>query len=118
MKIVEKISPVDRTPHSIMLINAMTRSVGRGDLLEHFKIVREDGKNVEVDVELLINGVHVDVKKTLDEMWERLVSKYHEDVLEKSKELLSQSRLNKLDELIRDAEWKIEEELNKLFPEE
>lgn len=117
-KIVEKINPTDRTTSSIMLINAMTHECKHSDILEYFRIERVNGLDTTVDVELIINGVHVDVKKSLDEMFKRLVSRYDDKVLEKAKELLSESRLNRLSRLIQNAEYNIEQELNQLFKEE
>lgn len=117
MKIVEKINPIDGKNSSILLLNAMTRECKHGDILEHFKIEQEEGLDSTVGVELIINGVHVDVKKSLDEMFDRLVARYDEKVLEKAKELISETRLGRLQDLLQDAEFKIEQELNLLFKE-
>lgn len=114
-KIVSSVCPTDHTTPAIFLINAISREAPRGDVLNHFNIVTKEGHKPEVDVELTINGVSVDFEKTVNEMWERLSNRFDEKVLEKAKELVSMSRFSKIEELIQDAEWKIEEELEKLF---
>ena len=117
-RIVETINPADHSTVAIYLINTMSREAKHVNLLEHFKIKRVVGDAVTVDVELLINGVPVDFQKSIEEMWERLSSRYNEDVLEKAKQMLSNTRLGKLNDLLDNATWQIEEELNTLFKSE
>lgn len=111
----EMISPVANNTPGIFLLNTMTREVSRGSILEHFRVVREDGKDVLVNVEMKINGVEVDFSKSVTEMWERLSSQFDEKVLEKAKELVSESRFEKLDNIMKQAEDQIQAELETLF---
>ena len=100
---------------SIFLLNTITREVSRGDILEHFRIVHEHGKPTLVEVEMKINGVEVDFSKSVTDMWERLSSRFDQEVLEKAKDLVSESRFEKLGEIMRQAEYQIHDELEVLF---
>lgn len=111
----ELIDPTLNDTPSIFLLNMMTAEAKRGDLLEHFKITLNTNEPTKVEVELKINGVEVDFSKSITEMWNRLQASYDEDVLEKAKELVSQTRLQKLNDLLQDAEYKIQAELEELF---
>jgi hypothetical protein len=114
----EIINPTEHSTASIFLINAMAKAVAPGGLFEHFKIPTNSGQPVEVEVELKINGVEVPFKETLNEMWDRMRSRYKEDILEKAHELISQSRFEKLNDLLADAEYNIKAELQELFGKE
>lgn len=114
---IEKISPVERTTPGIYLLNTMSREAKLSDLLEHFKIERVKGESVKVEVELKINGVPVNFSKSVEEMWERMLSSYNKDVLEKAKELISKTRFDGLNRIMDSVEYQMQCELEKLFPE-
>jgi len=111
----EMIDPTTRTAPAIFLINVMSKESDPRNLLSHFKIDQVEGQPTLVNVELKINGVEVDFSKAITEMWDRLHSSHGDDVLKKAKELLRQTRFEKLNALLEEAEWKIEDELNTLF---
>lgn len=109
------IDPTRRDTPSIFLINMMSAEAERGDLLEHFKITLVENTPTKVKVELKINGVEVDFSRSITEMWNRLQESYDADVMQKAKELISQTRFEKLQDLMQEAEYKIEAELEELF---
>ena len=109
------IDPTRRDTPGIFLINVMSAEAKRGDLLEHFKINLIRNEPTKVEVELKINGVEVDFSRAITEMWNRLQDSYNADVMQKAKDLISQTRFEKLNELLQDAEYKISEELEELF---
>ena len=111
----QMIDPVSRSIPGIFIINTMTAEAKRGDMLKHFNVDVVSGKKVMVKVEMKINDVEVDFCKSLTEMWNRLQESYDADVLAKAKELVSNSRFEKLNQLLADAEYKIEDELNSLM---
>ena len=115
-RIVDNVDLASRTTGAIYLINAMTREVKHAEMLDHFNLEQIEGKNVHVNVELLINGVSVDFTKTLEEMWNRMCSSYDSDVLEKAKSLLSTTRFENLSNMLQQAESDMCDELHKLFP--
>lgn len=116
-RIVSLVNPTAHTTPGIYLINVMTRETqGKRDILEHFKIDPDPSKRSDlVEVELKINGVSVDFEKSVNEMWERLSSRFDENVLEKAKELVSGSRLDKLSDILNRVEWELKDEVEKLF---
>ena len=110
----EMINPVSNDTAGIFLLNTITREVPRADIIEHFRIY-QGGDRTLVEVEMKINGVEVDFSKSVTDMWERLSSRFDEKVLEKAKDLVSESRFEKLGEIMRQAEYQIQDELEALF---
>ena len=106
------VNVTNHNPASVLLLEAMVKKAGKNNLLQTFGIESNSGGNVEV--QLTVNGENVDFESTVNEMWTRLTTNYETHVLERAKELISCTRLNKLHNLLQDAEWKIEEELIKL----
>lgn len=112
----EMISPVSETAAGVVLINAMSDEAKRQDLLEYFKVeIPTDGSFTKVKVEMKINGVEVNFSCAVTDMWNRLSDRYEEDVLEKAKELVGQSKLQRLTDLLQEAEYEIETEIRSLF---
>lgn len=103
-----------RTAPAIMLLEAMVRESKIAELDKKFGLPAVPLRNEFVRVELKINGVEVDFVKTAQEMWERLESQHEADVLEKAKELVGRTRLDKVHQLMERFEWEIEQELLKL----
>lgn len=97
----EFINPTDHSTAAIFLINAMTREVPRGELLEHFKI--KDGNPVKVEVELKINGVPVAFTQSINEMWGRLNSTYEADVKAKALELVELTSINEIEDVLQNT---------------
>lgn len=105
-----------REAYSIMLIEAMVRtSKNSKALAEKFDIPYVPLQMQYVKVELKINDVEVDFVKTAEEMWNRLNSRYEQDVLEKAKELVGQSRYQNLMDIIEQHEFELQRELERLF---
>jgi hypothetical protein len=113
----EKINPTAHTTPAVFLINTMAREAKGKDLLEYFRVQRDGKEPPSVTVELKINGVEVDFSKSVTEMWARLRARHHEDILEQAKELVSNSRLEKLNDIIQLAEFRINNEIEVLFNE-
>lgn len=109
------VNVTDNTAPAIMLINAMAREAPRDELLSTFNHPQFPLTHSSVDVRLTINGVEVDFMKTAQEMWDRLRRHHREDVEKCAKELLSQTRFDKLGELIQKVEWEIGQEIEKLL---
>lgn len=109
------INPTLRNTPSIFLINMMSAEAKRDELLEHFKITTVKNTPTKVEVELKINGVEVDFSRAITDMWNRLQETYRADVMQKAKDLISQTRFEKLQDLMQEAEYKIEAELEELF---
>ena len=114
----EQISPTSYNTPSIFLLNAISREACRADLLDHFKIVREDGKPTLVNVEMKINGVEVDFSATVNDMWKRLSSTFEEKVLEKAKELIRETRSDRFNEIVQQSERILLRDLEALFQTE
>ena len=112
----EMISPVSDDIAGVFLINTMSDEAKRQDLLDYFKVeIPTDGSFIKVKVEMKINGVEVSFSRAVTDMWNRLSDRYEEDVLEKAKELVGQSKLQRLTDLIQEAECEIEAEIRTLF---
>ena len=110
---ISKIDPTDHSLCGIFHINIMSSEVKRSSLFTHFKINQSpDEKNV--DVTMQINGVSVDFKRSLEEMWTRLSDAYDADVLKSANALIAESRVYKLNQIIYEAEQTIRNELEKL----
>lgn len=100
-----------KTPEMLLFVLMVKESDSpRGDLDSYFNL---NGEN-NVEVELKVNGVELKFTPLI----ERLCEKLDEHILEKAKELLSRSRLEKLEQILSEAEWKIEQELEKLMKDE
>jgi hypothetical protein len=121
---LQPISPVNwRKPWSVVLWEIMVReakgtpdSAIKSDIEQKFNLPdRASREQVEVEVELTINGVPVSFQKSVDELWERTMAQYEQRILEKAKELVSASRLGKLQEIIERAEWQLQEEIETLY---
>lgn len=111
---VSKINPTEHSTCGIFLINMMSEDVPHGELLKHFRIEQTYNEPTLVDVTMQINGVPVDFKKSLEEMWSRLFLTYENDVLEKAKTLVSRSKFDKLNDILEQAEYSIMDELRNL----
>lgn len=72
---------------------------------------KNDG-NIEVD--LTINGVSVPIVKVFQSVWDSLKAQNDEDVRKAAVKLITESKLYKLLQTLEHAEWKIEQEINKL----
>lgn len=68
----------------------------------------------DVEVELTISGVSVPVIKVLESVWNSFKEVSDENVREAALKLIQGSKLEKLLNVIQQAEWKIEKELAQL----
>jgi hypothetical protein len=131
--VTEKIQPISkqnwRTPVSVFLWEIMVREAGmskdmnRDMMTEKFGNLFPDATGdgpkergeLAVEVDLKINGVPVSFQKTCDEIWSRWEKQFDAEVLKKAKELVNSSRLSRLSEIISNAEWQLEQEIEALY---
>lgn len=118
---MDTIDPVGHDSVAIFILNAMSAQTADGDeLFKKFNIPEYSGQlnyKPTVDIRLLVNGVEVDCLKSLKETMDRLLSGYERHIEEKAKELVTATRLDKLLSLLNEYEWQIENEINRLFPD-
>ncbi len=112
----EKVNPVDHSTASILLINAMSKHCPNSvDMKEMFGIERPAEGPVMLDVELIVNGVSVPFKHTVEDVWRQLCDKRDEKLLEMAKKLVSSSALEPLMDALQTAQWDIEQALEKVL---
>lgn len=113
------VDPTSDTTPGIFLINVIARETVRRDMIKHFRLTDPHSPNHvrTVEVKMTINGVEVDFERSVNEMWERLSDTFENKVLEKAKELVKMTKFGKFQEILERAEWEIENELEKAFPE-
>lgn len=110
-------------PWSVCLVEIMVRESNKGkDMDTKFNLPlreqRPEGEELAVEVEMKINGVPVSFKDSFEELWDRMTSGYDQHVLEKAKELVSGTRLGRLQEIIERFEWELENEVETLYNEQ
>jgi len=116
--ITEAIDPTAYNAPSVMLINAMAALAGdAGDIAEIFKLEYVKGEKPTVDVQLFVNGVSVPFAAAVTFAWESLNAKINKKVEERALELVSRARLDKLLNALENAEWQIEDALEKALKE-
>ena len=115
--IVENLSVVSNDTAGRFLINVIAAEALGKDLLNKFRFSEEDGHHAMADVVLTINGVPVNFTRAINDTWERLVAGFDEAVLKEAKALVSASRLDKLSEILTNAEYRISQEIEELFAE-
>jgi hypothetical protein len=113
--ITEAVDPTSYHTSSIMLINAMAALAGdKGNIAEIFKLeYPPDAERPTVDVQLFVNGVSVPFKESIEDAWQQLEASIDREVHKRAMELLSRSRFDKLISALDNAEWQIEDALNK-----
>ena len=119
LSMTSHVDPTSRTTPGIFLLNMIAREAPHAQMIEHFRLTdpHSSGHVRTVEVKMTINGVEVDFERSVNEMWERLSSSFDAQVLEKAKELLKLTRFSNLEDILQRAEWAIENELERLFPE-
>lgn len=106
----ETINVIDSSIPAILILNAMTAVANHGDIIEKFRVV--NGPNVEVT--LLVNGVEVPVVAALVDCWERLEAERDEAIKKAALALITETHLDGLYDAIKDAEWRIKQQLDLL----
>jgi hypothetical protein len=120
----EKYQPISRknwgTIMSIVLWEAMVRESKPEDMAQKYGIEcpTPKGKELEVEVDFRVNGVPLNFKKTVEELGARMESRFDEEVLKKAKELVNLTRFERLSEIINNAEYQIEQEIERVFNEQ
>jgi polysaccharide deacetylase 2 family uncharacterized protein YibQ len=96
---------------SVMLLNAMAAlAPDNGDIQSIFNLKYGDGKCM-VDLELSVNGVVIPFKESIQDAWKALEATLDEEILKRAMELVSKSRLDKLQMALDNVEWQIEDAL-------
>lgn len=110
---MEKINVTDHNTVGVICISAMTAKdrVGQ-DFLEVFK---PTGPICEV--EMRINGVEVDVVKTLTAIYERESARINQLAGEKALEMITSIGLGSIRDTLYEADWRIREALRQKFPD-
>lgn len=103
---MEKINLIADTTPSIALLNAVSEHFPKDDLLEKLKIVPGQ---TEVDVVLTINGVEIPFAPTIQSFWDQCVRDRDARATEIAMEAIKGAGLDNLFQVIRDAEWEIEQ---------
>lgn len=111
----EKVDPTESNAASILLINAMAL-LAPDDFQELFD-PQYVGGTCSVDVELKVNGVVVPFAESVTNAWNILESSIDKHVKEKALELVSRAKLDKLLYALDNAEWQIENALEKALEE-
>lgn len=120
----EKYQPISRinwnTPMSVFLWEAMVRESNKGkdiDKVFGLECPTPKGKELEVEVDFRVNGVPLNFQKTVEELWGRMSKRFDDEVLQKAKELVNLTRFERLSEIINNAEYQIEQEIERVFNE-
>ena len=116
-RIVSEVSIIEHSDAGIFIVNAMSDASTDDTFLSHFKM-NDDCKHPIVKVEMTVNGVPVDFRKTLEDIFDIFESKYDETVKKAALDLVSGSRLQKLSQALENAEWQIEDEINRILKQE
>lgn len=88
------------------------------EMMVKFKL--EDRTSPEpnhVDVTMTINGVPIDPVRAMVDTWKRMSSAYERDVADEAMKMLKATKLNGLLDTLRDAEYRLQDELRKLYPD-
>lgn len=110
--VTEVVNVANHSPASILILEAMVSHVGNdGDIMKAFGCTSAD-----VDVQLLVNGVSVDIVKSLSEAWARLEAHFEERAKEKALEMIKGAGLKDMLDTIERAEWTIREKLEAVCP--
>lgn len=106
---------LDKNALSITLFNAMCEQMGEnGDILTHFKI-EANGDASTVNLKILVNNVEVDLVPELVRFIQSLDAQFEAAVEKKAKELIMKDQiLQDLAYAIQNAEWAIQDRLNKI----
>jgi len=101
----------------ILVFNAMAKVAERiennNDILKAFNL-KAEGVETKAEVSVFVNGVEVPFTKCFAEGISCLMDQYEEDVKKKAKELILQTKLTNLQYALEQAEWIVEQELDKL----
>jgi len=100
---------------SITLFNAMCKQAkDNGNALTHFNLEAK-GSDTVADLKILINGVEVDLVPELTDFIKMLDDQFEKAVETRAKELIMKDQtLQDLARAIEDAEWMIQDRLNKV----
>ena len=106
---------LDKNALSIILFNAMCEQMGEnGDILKHFKIEANDVAST-VNLKILVNNVEVDLVPELVRFIQSLDAQFEAAVEKKAKELIMKDQiLQDLAYAIQNAEWAIQDRLDKI----
>ena len=108
---------LDKNALSITLFNAMCEQMGEnenGDILTHFKIEANDVAST-VNLKILVNNVEVDLVPELVRFIQSLDAQFEAAVEKKAKELIMKDQiLQDLAYAIQNAEWAIQDRLDKI----
>lgn len=106
---------LDKNALSIALFNAMCEQMGEnGDILTHFKI-EANGDASTVNLKILVNNVEVDLVPELVRFIQSLDAQFEAAVEKKAKELIMKDQiLQDLAYAIQNAEWAIQDRLDKI----
>ena len=106
---------LDENALSITLFNAMCEQMGEnGDILTHFKIEANDVAST-VNLKILVNNVEVDLVPELVRFIQSLDAQFEAAVEKKAKELIMKDQiLQDLAYAIQNAEWAIQDRLDKI----
>ena len=109
---MSKINVIGKETSEILIFRAMCRKAKElgfeGDLRKTFGIPE---RSTTADVILTVNGVEIDIVSALASVMDT----YDEHVKTAAKELLAGSKLDNLRAAIETAEYKIQEELDKIL---
>ncbi len=115
-----QIKPLERTLMGVVVFNAMCEETdNKPDLKAKYKIQSDQqGKPLEVELTVLINGVPIDFEaafeRAVTRTWNDITGSLDKLIEDKAVELLQASGLQDLAHEIESAEWKIREALEKV----
>jgi hypothetical protein len=67
-----------------------------------------------VEVELLVNGVRLPFKSTLENLWERAEARLDMEARKLAEDMVTEAGLEGVAEALRDVEWKVKDALSKV----
>jgi hypothetical protein len=109
----EQVKVLDRKGANIVLFNAMAE-IADSTILEVFK-VKAEGDDTEVSVQVLVNGVEVPFAECLVKAVNKMCADNDELVKEKAIDLITRSGLRETLDTLENADWQIQEALDKGF---
>lgn len=99
---------------SVTLFNAMCEQVSDGDVLKHFNL-EANGDASTVNLKILVNNVEVDLVPELVRFIQSVDAQFEAAVEKKAKELIMKDQiLQDLAYAIQNAEWAIQDRLDKI----